>query len=110
MDAIIAYMRKLGTDIPIKKAEAAASSQPVLKNPYSDLASIKAEAEALYKQHCISCHPGKISNISAESETELFNVIAKGVEFKGMPGYGASLDEQKIWKLVTFLKLSKQHD
>jgi cytochrome c oxidase cbb3-type subunit 2 len=108
MDAIIAYMRKLGTDIPIKKAEAATSSQPVLKNPYSELSSIKSEAEALYKEHCESCHTGKIPNWSKESETKLFNVIANGAESKGMPGYSASLDEQKIWKLVTLIKLGKQ--
>jgi cytochrome c oxidase cbb3-type subunit II len=41
MDAIIAYMRKLGTDIPVKKAEADTQSPTARKNPFNDLKSVK---------------------------------------------------------------------
>ncbi|HIJ96946.1 MAG TPA: c-type cytochrome [Desulfuromonadales bacterium] len=111
MDAIIAYMRKLGTDIPVKKVEAPAvvSAQ---SNPFTDLKAIEEEAEALYKKHCASCHGEKREGTlgpalkgSAKPEAELFKLIAQGVEAKGMPGFSGSLDEQKIWKLVTYIKL-----
>ena len=117
MDAIIAYMRKLGTDIPVKKVEAATSSQPAQKNPYGDLKSIKEEAETLYKQQCASCHGekregglGPAMRGSAKSDAELFALIAKGIEANGMPGYSGKLDEQKIWKLVTYIKHGKKDD
>jgi hypothetical protein len=42
---------------------------------------------------------------SVKPDVELFKIIAQGAEAKGMPGFSGSLDEQKIWKLVTFIKL-----
>jgi cytochrome c oxidase cbb3-type subunit 2 len=117
MDAIIAYMRKLGTDIPVKKAEAAMQTPTALKNPYTDLKGIKAEALSIYAKDCASCHGGKrqgglgpVLKGSARSEVELFAIIAKGIEANGMPGFSGSLDEQKIWKLVTLIKLGKDDD
>lgn len=115
MDAIVAYMRKLGTDIPVKKAEAATQAPTALKNPYSDLKSVKAEALSLFAKDCASCHGDKRQGSlgptlkgSARSDAELFAIISKGVG--GMPSFSNSLDGQKIWKLVTLIKLGKQDD
>jgi cytochrome c oxidase cbb3-type subunit 2 len=112
MDAIIAYMRKLGADIPVKKAEAA-ELMTSKSNPFTDLKAVEEEAESLYKQHCASCHGDKREGTlgpalkgSAKPDAELFKVISQGTG-NGMPGYGTSLDEQKIWKLVTYIKLDK---
>jgi cytochrome c oxidase cbb3-type subunit 2 len=112
MDAIIAYMRKLGTDIPVKKAEAATQAPVTQSNPFNDLKAVEKEAEALYKQHCASCHGNKREGTlgpalkgSARSDAELFTIISKGVVANGMPTFIGSLDEQKIWKLVTYIKL-----
>jgi len=117
MDAIIAYMRKLGTDIPIKKAEAASMAPVAQKNPYTDLKSIKADAKSIYAKNCASCHGeegkggfGPALRGSGKSDVELYAIISKGIEANGMPAFSASLDEQKIWKLVTLVKLSKQDD
>lgn len=112
MDAIVAYMRKLGTDIPVKKAEAApGASTAARNNPFTDLKMVKEEAESIYKQQCASCHGDKREGTlgpalkgSATSEAELFKIISKGLEDNGMPAFGSSLDEQKIWKLVTLIK------
>lgn len=111
MDAIVAYMRKLGTDIPVKKAAAATQAPAATSNPFNDLQAIKEEAESLYKQHCASCHGDKREGTlgpdlrgSAKSDTELFKDISQGVEDNGMPSFSDSLDEQKIWKLVTLIK------
>jgi len=114
MDAIIAYMRKLGTDIPIKKAEAATQA-PAGKNPFTDLTTVKADALSIYAKDCASCHGekrqgslGPMLKGSAKSDAELFTIISNGVG--GMPSFGSSLDEQKIWKLVTLIKLGKEDD
>lgn len=111
MDAIIAYMRKLGTDIPIKKAEAATQTPAAASNPFADLKAVKAEAEALYKQHCASCHGDKREGSvgpalrgPAKSDADLFKIISQGIEANGMPAFSGSIDEQKVWKLVTLIK------
>jgi cytochrome c oxidase cbb3-type subunit 2 len=111
MDAIIAYMRKLGTDIPVKKAEAAMLAPAAPSNPFTDLKGVKEEAESLYKQHCASCHGDKREGTlgpalkgSARSDADLFTIISRGIEANGMPAFSGSLDEQKIWKLVTLIK------
>jgi len=115
MDAIIAYMRKLGTDIPVKKAVAAESAGAAAKNPFTDLKAVEEEAEAVYKQNCAACHGDKREGSvgpalkgSAKTDVELFGIISKGVEANGMPAFGTSLDEQKIWKLVTWIKQDKK--
>ena len=115
MDAIIAYMRKLGTDIPIKKAEAATQAPTAQKNPFSELKTVKAEALSVFAKNCAACHGAKRQGSlgpslrgSARSDAELFAIISKGVG--GMPSFGSSLDEQKIWKLVTLIKLGKADD
>lgn len=112
LDAIIAYMRKLGTDIKVAKAEAATQATTPLINPFKDLKSVETDAVSLYKQHCASCHGdnregtlGPTLKGSAKSDAELFKIISHGVEANGMPAFGSSLDEQKIWKLATLIKL-----
>ena len=111
MDAIVAYMRKLGADIPVKKAAAATQATAATSNPFSDLKAIKDEAESLYKQHCASCHGDKREGTlgpdlrgSAKPDADLFKIISQGVEDNGMPSFSDSLDGQKIWKLVTLIK------
>jgi cytochrome c oxidase cbb3-type subunit 2 len=117
MDAIVAYMRKLGTDIPVKKAAAAVQDPAALKNPYTELKSIKADAKSIYAKDCASCHGdegkgglGPALKGSTKSDAELYAIIANGIEANGMPGFSGSLDGQKIWKLVTLIKLGKTDD
>ncbi len=111
MDAIIAYMRKLGTDIPIKKAEAAMQVPAVRNNPFTDLKSVEVEAESIYKQNCASCHGDKRQGTlgpalkgSSKPDADLHKIISQGAVANGMPAFSTSLDEQKIWKLVTLIK------
>jgi cytochrome c oxidase cbb3-type subunit 2 len=112
MDAIIAYMRKLGTDIPVKKVVTAISAPVTQNNPFTDLKAIEEEAKSLYKQHCASCHGEKREGSlgpplkgSAKAEAELFRITSQGSVSNGMPAFNNTLDEQKIWKLITFIKL-----
>ena len=114
MDAMVAYLRKLGSDIPVKMAEAATKApvSAVLNNPFTDVKAIKNEAVPLYKQHCASCHGdkreggfGPALKGSAKQDADLFKIVSQGIETKGMPAFSSSLDEQKIWKLVTLIKM-----
>lgn len=108
MDAIIAYMRKLGTDIPVKKA---AVDTATLKNPFKQLAPIKAEALSLYAGNCAACHGDKLQGSVGPAliglkkpEAELFDIVFNGRPDGGMPGFSGTLDEQKTWKLVTLMQ------
>lgn len=112
MDAIIAYMRKLGTDIPVRNAGAAVQGPVAQSNPYTDLKTIEKEAEAIYKQQCASCHGDKRQGTlgpalkgSTKTDADLYAIISQGAVANGMPAFSGSLDEQKIWKLVTYIKL-----
>lgn len=116
MDAIIAYMRKLGTDLPVTRAVKGAQ-QAALNNPFNDLNAIKAEALSIYAKDCASCHGDKREGTlgpalkgSARTDADLFAIIANGIEANGMPAFSGALDEQKIWKLVTLIKLGKHDD
>ena len=109
MDAIIAYMRKMGTDVPVKKAAAVDTAK--LKNPYSKLEPIKSEALSLYSSNCASCHGDKLQGGLGpalaglkKGDSELFDIVFNGRPDNGMPGFAGTLDEQNTWKLVTLMK------
>jgi cytochrome c oxidase cbb3-type subunit II len=112
MDAIVAYMQKLGTGIP--KA-AAANVIGDLKNPFpKDPAAIQTGA-ALYAQNCAACH-GEHGDggIGPELEPEsyddaaLFEMIYSGISENGMPAFSA-LGSTKVWQLVNFVNYRKEH-
>ena len=111
MDALVAYLQKLGTDIGWRKA----TPTPVvgdLANPFaSDPAAVRAEGAALYEANCAACHgPDRTGDIgpdltSAEqlTEAELYQDLWNGIPDGGMPSFSA-LGSEKIWKIVTFLR------
>ena len=110
MDAMVAYMQKLGTDIGWRKA-----AQPVLagemKNPYQDDPTVLKEGEALYRQHCAQCHGDKLEGGVGpgldeldEPDVKTFGTIFSGSPEAGMPAYGDSLGKERIWKVVSFVK------
>lgn len=108
MDAMVAYMRKLGTDIPVKKSTIDISK---LKNPYSKLEPVKAEALSIYASNCASCHGAKLEGVLGpaliglkKTDNELFDLVFNGRPDNGMPGFAGTLDEQKTWKLVMLMK------
>ena len=116
MDAIVAYLQKLGTGIPWRKA-AATTIVGELKNPYAhvDRGTIM-HWKTLYEANCAACHGknmegdiGPELDGSAYGEKELFEIIYKGLPDSGMPSF-SSLGSDKDWKLVNYIKYSKQGD
>ena len=115
MDAMIAYLQKLGNDIPWRKA-AQAIVAGELKNPFQDNMAVLPEGKALYQQHCAQCH-GKdlqgevgppLSDLD-KPDAQVFTTIYNGSQAAGMPPFGDSLGKERTWKLVTYLKLRQKH-
>jgi cytochrome c oxidase cbb3-type subunit 2 len=112
MDAIVAYMQKLGTGIP--KA-AAASVVGDLKNPFpKDPAAMQAGAQ-LFAQNCAACHGNHgEGGIGPELEPEsyadaaLFELIYGGITDNGMPAF-AALGTTKVWQLTNYVNYRKEH-
>lgn len=112
MDAIVAYMQKLGTGIP--KA-AAATVVGNLNNPFpKEPAAMQAGAQ-LFAQNCAACHgnhgEGGIGpELEPESyqDADLFGLIYNGVPANGMPAF-AALGNSKVWQLVNYVNYRKEH-
>jgi len=119
LDALVAYLQKLGSDIPWRQqAKAVVVGQ--LQNPLAgDPGAIK-EGEKLFDSNCHSCHDLKmkgndsddvgppLTNMATFADADLFTLIHDGTE-SGMPSF-ASLGANKIWKIVNFLKSHKEDD
>ncbi len=108
MDAMVAYLQKLGRDIGWRRAEAApvAAQQ---ENPFSGDAGAAQEGAELYAAHCAACHGDQLEGDIGPGleglgydDADLFQVLWKGIPEGGMPSYG-SLGTERVWKLVTFL-------
>ena len=112
MDAIVAYLQKLGTGIP--KA-AAATIVGDLKNPFpKDPAAMQAGAQ-LFAQNCAPCHgahgEGGIGpELEPESykDADLFQFIYNGITANGMPAF-SSLGSTKVWQLTNYVNYRKEH-
>lgn len=119
MDAIVAYMQKLGSDIPWRET-AGTAIVGELKNPYPDIEQqVMVEWKSLYEDNCAACHGehfegdiGPELDGTAYEEDELFEIIYNGVPDGGMPPY-STLGAAKVWKLVNFIKFyekGEDHD
>ena len=114
MDAIVAYMQKLGADIPWREATATTIIGE-LKNPYPDITHDEMEGwEALYADNCAACHGEHMEGdigpelVGADYDEEiLFELIYSGIPDNGMPSF-SSLGTDKVWKLVNFIKYYNQ--
>ena len=111
MDAIVAYMQKLGSDIPWREAVATTTIVGDLKNPYAGVDHATMEAwEHLYEENCAACHGehfegdiGPELDGASLEENDLFEIIYNGIPDGGMPPY-SSLGADKVWKIVNFVK------
>lgn len=111
MDAIVAYMQKLGTGIPRAAAAAVVGD---LQNPFPrDPAAMQAGA-LLYAQNCAACH-GEHGDggIGPELEPEsyddaaLFEMIYSGITDGGMPAF-SQLGSTKVWQMVNFVNYREE--
>jgi cytochrome c oxidase cbb3-type subunit 2 len=109
MDAIVAYMQKLGSDIPWREA-VETTIVGELENPFKGDAAAAAAGKTLYMENCAQCHAEDLSgDIGPEldgtsyEEAELFEIIYIGIPDGGMPPY-SKLGAKKVWQMVNFLQ------
>ncbi len=109
MDAIVAYMQKLGSDIPWREATATVIVGD-LKNPFSGDAAAVEVGKKLYIDNCAACHAEDLSgDIGPEvgglgmEDNELFELIYNGIPDGGMPPY-SNIGSKKVWQIVNFLQ------
>jgi cytochrome c oxidase cbb3-type subunit 2 len=114
MDAIVAYLQKLGSDIPWRQV-AQTTMVGELTNPYLDDPTVLDEGEQLYLASCSACHAKNLkgdigSDISDLDmpDADLFQIIYDGLPDGGMPSF-AALGAQRIWKIVNYVKARKKH-
>lgn len=112
MDAIVAYMQKLGSDIPWREATAT-EIVGELKNPFLGDAAAIAAGKALYIDNCAACHGenmegdiGPELDGSGYEENDLFEIIYTGIPDGGMPPY-SKIGSSKVWQLVNYIMKGK---
>lgn len=110
LDAMVAYMQKVGNDIPWRKT-GKAEVLGELKNPFQDNLSVLPEAQKLYAEHCAQCHGLELKGEVGpdlrdmdKPDAKVFGTIYSGIPDGGMPAFGDTLGKERTWKVVTYLK------
>jgi cytochrome c oxidase cbb3-type subunit 2 len=128
-DALVAYMQVLGTAVTAKAvAEAATTTAVEEHNPLSGKPEAIAEGKQLFAGNCAVCHgadgkggigPSVVDNVwlyreGDVSDATIYAIIAGGTKADmeiagrkakgGMPPFGSSMDKNKIWSLVAYIR------
>jgi cytochrome c oxidase cbb3-type subunit 2 len=108
MDAIVAYMQKLGTGIPWRET-GEVEIVGDLVNPFPKDAGAIEAGKLLYAENCAACHgedlAGSIGpelDAGSYEDEILFQLIYVGITDAGMPSF-ASLGSDKVWRLVNYI-------
>ncbi len=109
MDAIVAYMQKLGSDIPWRQA---VQTEIVgdLVNPFPGDSAAIAVGAKVYESNCAACHGAALEgDIGPEltglgyDDAILYELIFNGIPDNGMPGF-SYIGSEKVWQLVNFIQ------
>ncbi|GFO57103.1 hypothetical protein GMSM_41100 [Geomonas sp. Red276] len=110
MDALVAYMQKVGNDIPWRKSQQAQVVGEA-KNPYQDNLAVVPEGKKVYDENCAQCHGKDLKGEVGpplidldKPDAQVFNSVFGGIQTGGMPAFGSSLGKESIWKVVTYIK------
>lgn len=127
LDAIVAYLQVLGTAVK-KKKSVSKSTDIAEKNPLAGNADALAKGKTIYASNCAACHgeageggigPSITDEKWLDKETQvsdktIYLIIANGTEQDmeidglkaagGMPPFSGTLNKDKIWSLVTFIR------
>jgi len=117
LDALVAYLQKLGRDL--KAAQKTAAGPPAAeaaesKNPYAGNRTAEEEGEKIFKEICRACHGEnggggfgpKLATTTHKyggSDAELFASVGGGRP-GGMPAFLPQLGKDRVWKAVTYIR------
>ncbi|MBI4595941.1 MAG: cbb3-type cytochrome c oxidase subunit II [Candidatus Tectomicrobia bacterium] len=130
LDALVAYIQVIGT--AVSKRPVAEAKAPVKKehevNPLAGNPKAITEGKELFKANCAVCHGAEGKGDIAPSllddvflyvkgdlpDDDYFEIIHNGTSpgmveegrtaKGGMPGFGQTLDKNKIWALVAYIR------
>ncbi len=117
LDALVAYLQKLGRDLKAAKKPAAgpASAEAAeAKNPHAGDHAAEEEGETIFKENCRSCHGEKggggfgpklatKTHKFGGTDADLFASVSGGRP-GGMPPFLQSLGKDRIWKAVAYIR------
>jgi cytochrome c oxidase cbb3-type subunit 2 len=117
LDALVAYLQKLGRDLKAAQAPVAGPATAEAaesKNPYAGNRAAEEEGEKIFKENCRSCHGEKgaggfgpkLSTTAHKfggSDAELFASVAGGRP-GGMPAFLPQLGKDRAWKTITYIR------
>jgi cytochrome c oxidase cbb3-type subunit 3 len=100
---------------PIGPVPGAPQQPPRAENPYAGNVAAMAEGRTLFvRMNCSGCHGGRAGGGMGPSlrdvdwrygntAAQVFSSIALG-RGQGMPAWGTMINEDQIWKLVTYIQ------
>ena len=117
LDALVAYLQKLGRDLKVAQRPAAGvatAGAAELKNPYAGNHEAEEEGGKIFQENCQSCHGEngaggfgpKLATTAHKfggSDADLFTSIAGGRP-GGMPTFLPQLGKERIWKAVAYIR------
>lgn len=94
---------------------------PVKKNPFAGDAKAVGEGRILFRGSCGTCHGikaegGRGPDLTlgtysvGDADGDLFNVVSNGAAGTEMPEFGSRLEEESIWRLVTYIRSVARHE
>lgn len=109
MDAMVAYLQKLGIDLPdeMRTAGRFLLTREADSNPLADDEGAADRGAGVYLHHCSGCHMADRSGDIGPGldpgydDADLFDTVAEGIE-GSMPGF-SDLGRTRIWELVSFI-------
>jgi len=117
LDALVAYLQKLGRDLKAAQKTAAgpASAEAAeTRNPYAGNRAAEEEGEKIFEANCKVCHGEKGSGgfgpklATAKhkfggTDADLFTSVSGGRP-GGMPSFLQPLGKDRIWKVITYIR------
>ena len=117
LDALVAYLQKLGRDLQLARRGAAAPAvapAAETKNPYAGNKAAEEEGEKIFEENCQSCHGehggggfgpklAVKTHQFGSTDADLFASVAGGRP-GGMPAFLARLGRDRIWKAITYIR------
>jgi cytochrome c oxidase cbb3-type subunit 2 len=117
LDALVAYMQRLGRDLQAAQrlaAGPAAAEAAEGVNPFAGNRAAEEEGEKIYKENCRSCHGEKgaggfgpklatKAHKYGGGDAELFASVAGGRP-GGMPAFLPQLGKDRVWKAVAYIR------